>query len=130
MRTVVLGWNPELEAMICPSPGLGCGPLRRGLGLGVPHGPVHHREHALVTSSLLLLLHPFAEAAGLIGTAAFNLGEPNNYRVPDLGYHRVFTDAWSVATAAAVVEIVHPDDEAYDKSNFYGRARRRGGHRR
>lgn len=28
-------------------------------------------------------------------------------------------DGWGVATAAVVVEIVNPDDETYDKFDFY-----------
>ena len=37
---------------------------------------------------LAVLLHPFAETAGLVGTGPFNLGGPDDYRVPDRGYHR------------------------------------------
>lgn len=51
-------------------------------------GPFPTGEQALVTADLAALLHPFAKAAGLIGSTPFNLGGPTGYRVPDLGYHR------------------------------------------
>ena len=58
-------------------------------------------------------------AAGLIGTDPFTLGEPDDYRVPDRGYHRSLPQSTWVPTAAVVVEIVSPDDETYDKFGFY-----------
>jgi Uma2 family endonuclease len=58
-------------------------------------------------------------AAGLIGTDPFNLGEPDDYRVPDRGYHRSLPTTTWVSTAAVVVEVVSPDDETYDKFGFY-----------
>ena len=52
----------------------------------------------------------------------FNLGVgPNDFRVPDAGYHgRLISAVW-VPTAAIVVEIVSPDDETYDKFDFFWR---------
>ena len=66
-----------------------------------------------------MLLHPYARAAGLTGTGPFNLGSPEDYRVPGRGYHRGRPTGTWVPTAAIVVEIVSPDDETYEKFGFY-----------
>ncbi|MGH9181068.1 MAG: Uma2 family endonuclease, partial [Acidimicrobiales bacterium] len=76
--------------------------------------------HAYLEVELIVALRPFARAAGLIASGGFNLGDgPQNFRVPDGGYHRrVPTGVW-IPTAAIVVEIVSPDDETYAKFDFY-----------
>ena len=79
-----------------------------------PSGP-----HALIDSALIVLLAPYAQAAGLLSTTAFNLGDPTDFRVPDGGYHRSAPSGVWVQTAAIVVEIVSPDDETYAKFDFY-----------
>jgi Uma2 family endonuclease len=67
-----------------------------------------------------VLLDPLARAAGLVPTGQFNVGaSEENYRVPDLGLHREFTDRVWYPTAALVVEIVSPGDESYKKFDFY-----------
>jgi Uma2 family endonuclease len=48
----------------------------------------------------------------------FNLGDPDDYRVPDRGIRPRSNAAW-FATAALVVEIVAPDDETRVKVAFY-----------
>ena len=66
-----------------------------------------------------MLLDRYAKAAGLVATGPFNLGAPDDYRVPDHGYHRGLPqDVW-VPSAAVVVEVVSPDDETYAKFGFY-----------
>ncbi len=50
---------------------------------------------------------------GLVPTGPFNLGAPDDYRVPDQGYHRTFPDDVLVTTVTVVVEVVSPDDETY-----------------
>src|SRR5659263_556284 len=62
-------------------------------------------EHAFVDSQLARLLWPRAEQAGLSVTTAFNLGEPDDYRVPDGGVHRNCPSGVFVATTAMVVEV-------------------------
>ena len=77
-------------------------------------------EHALVDHALAALLVPYAHAAGLHGSTAFNLGDgPTDFRVPDGGYHRGAPTGTWVPDAAIVVEIVSPDDETYAKFGFY-----------
>jgi hypothetical protein len=53
-----------------------------------------------------------AAGAGLVTTGQFNVGgSEGDYRVPDLGLHRDFTDRVWYPTAALVAEIVSPGDE-------------------
>ncbi len=122
MKTVVLGPQPEeVQTLI---------QRRRSLGIdtfdevweGSYHvAPAPNAAHAYLDDVLAVLLHPYALAAGLVGTGPFNLGEPADYRVPDRGYHRGRPTGTWLATAAIVVEIVSPDDETYDKFGFYAR---------
>jgi Uma2 family endonuclease len=70
-------------------------------------------------SSLSEILGPLARAARLVPSADFNLGEEDDYRVPDSGLHR--TGSWGVRapTAALVVEVVSPGDQTWEKLDFY-----------
>ncbi|MGH9073268.1 MAG: Uma2 family endonuclease, partial [Acidimicrobiales bacterium] len=87
---------------------------------GVHHmAPAPRSRHAYLVGVVAVALHPYAEAAGLVGSGPFNLGEPDDYRIPDWGFHRDALDAVFLPTAAGVVEILSPDDETYDKLPFY-----------
>ena len=83
--------------------------------------PVPYAWHGYVAAALLDLLGPPADAAGLVGTTPFNLGAPDDYRVPDGGFHRSVPSELFVAAAAIVVEVVAPHDETWDKLGFYAR---------
>lgn len=76
--------------------------------------------HALVQAELVRVLQPYAESAGLRGSGPFNLGGAGDFRVPEAGYHRD-PDPSSVyfPSALAVVEVLSPGDETYDKLSFY-----------
>ncbi len=120
MRTVVLGERPvELEELIA---------RRRALGQdgfdevweGEYHVAPHaHSDHGLIEHELAALLRPWAKRAGLLGSGAFNLGEPQDYRVPDGGYHRSRPGSLYVSSAPVVLEVVSPDDETFAKFGFY-----------
>jgi Uma2 family endonuclease len=122
VKTVVLGPLPaELEQLI---------ERRHQFGLdtfdevwdGTYHlAPAPRFGHAYLDGEVARVLRPYAEAAGLVETGPFNLGEPDNYRVPDHGYRRGHPnpEVVYVDTAAVVVEIVSPDDETYEKLPFY-----------
>lgn len=120
MRTVVLGPPPaELEALIA---------RRRSLGLdgydevwkGEYHmAPMAHPFHGYLQNEVVAFLRPFVQQAGLVSTAAFNLGQPDDFRVPDGGLHRKIPKTLYVPTAAAVIEIESPHDETWDKLDFY-----------
>jgi Uma2 family endonuclease len=67
-----------------------------------------------------VLLEDPAVAAGLVAAMGdFNLGEPDDYRVPDGGLFRPSPDEVYCPTAALVVEILSPGDETWDKLPFY-----------
>jgi Uma2 family endonuclease len=120
VKTVVLGPRPrELEGLI---------QRRRKLGIdtfdevweGSYHlAPAAHPAHGYIDNELAALLAPVACSVGLVGTGPFNLGDPDDYRVPDRGYHRALPTTTWVPTAAVVVEVVSPDDETYEKFGFY-----------
>ena len=81
--------------------------------------PAAHPSRGYVEDQLAVLLAPYAAAANFIRTGPFNLGAPDNYRVPDRGYHRTLPTTVWVPTAAVVIEVVSPDDETYEKFGFY-----------
>ena len=81
--------------------------------------PAPHSWHGQVDSELAAALRPAAKAAGLVITSQFNLGTPDDYRVPDGGYHRSRPSGVWIPTAAIVVEVVSPDDETWMKFGFY-----------
>lgn len=120
MATLVLGPPPpELAGFL---------ERRRALGQdrydevweGVYHvAPMANAWHGYAVLRVVELLSTAARAAGLTATDAFNLGERNDYRVPDLGYHREIPTMTNVPTAAIVVEVVSPGDESYAKLPFY-----------
>ena len=120
VRTVVLDPAPaEFEALL---------ERRRALGQdlfdevweGEYHmAPAPHPFHGYVDQQLAVLLEPPAKRVGLVGTGVFNLGSPDDYRVPDRGLHRELPTTVFVPTAAVVIEIVSPGDETWNKIDFY-----------
>jgi Uma2 family endonuclease len=87
---------------------------------GVRHmAPAPRDVHGDVQHQLAELLGPPARAAGLFPGLEFNLGEPDDYRVPDGGLHRVRSFGAYAPTAALVVEVVSPGDETWHKLDFY-----------
>ncbi len=120
MKTVLLGQRPaEVEAFLDRRRA-----LRQDLFDEIREGAYHvapasHPWHGYVDNVLAELLGPYAKSAGLVGTGPFNLGQADDYRVPDRGYHRTLPSVIWVATAAIVVEVVSPDDETWAKFEFY-----------
>jgi Uma2 family endonuclease len=90
---------------------------------GVYHlNPAPAARHAEIVQQIAELLGPLARGVGLVPMVSiFNLGVPDNYRVPDGGLHRARPgpDVVYVPTAALVVEIISPDDKTWDKLGFY-----------
>jgi len=107
---------------------------RRRLGLdrrdevweGVLHvvAPYASSGHGELEDQIGRLLYDPAKAAGLVPGGRFILGDPDDYRIPDGGYHwqRPYGAAW-VPTAALVVEIRSPGDETDAKFGFYAARR-------
>lgn len=122
VRTIVLGERPpELQRLI---------DLRRSRGQdlhdevwgGVYHmAPTAHSWHGYLEWQFALAMQPYAQAAGLVATGAFNLGVPDDFRVPDGGLHRGLPSGVWIDTAALVVEVLSPDDETWEKLPFYAR---------
>jgi Uma2 family endonuclease len=120
MRTIVVGPRPaELEALI---------ERRRAIGADLYDevwqdeyhmAPGPSGAHGWLDAQLAVVLHPFAQRAGLFETGPFNLGEPDDFRVPDRALRREQRTAMWNPTAALVVEIRSPGDESWDKLPFH-----------
>lgn len=119
MATVVLDDEPVIAAWL---------ERRRALGQdgrdevweGDYHvAPHEHARNGNIAMQLVVLLAGPARAAGLHPGGLFNLGEPDDFRVPDLGYHRTREFLDYMSTAALVVEVLSPRDETFKKFGFY-----------
>ena len=87
---------------------------------GVLHmAPAPLRRHARLQAQITVLLEPLARAAGLEAVAEFNIGEADDYRIPDGGLLAPGPDALYVPSAALAVEILSPGDETRAKLPFY-----------
>jgi Uma2 family endonuclease len=120
VRTVVLGPGPpELDALLKRRRALGQD-LYDEVWAGDYHMvPEPSPVQAYVGHQLAELLEPLEQQAELIPTGPFNLGTPDDYRVPDGGLLRAIPPTTFMPTAAVVIEIVSPDDETWDKIDFY-----------
>jgi Uma2 family endonuclease len=84
--------------------------------------PAPSEGHADVAQQLAVLLDEPARKAGLVPRVSiFNLGEPDDYRVPDGGLLRERMNRVRAPTAALVIEIVSPDDDTWKKVPFYAK---------
>ena len=101
---------------------------RRELGLdgrdevweGVHHVVAQgHGCNGMVAMRLAVVLDGPATAAGLTPGGSFDLGLPDDFRVPALGFHSDPTPHLHHPTAALVVEVLSPRDETYAKFGFY-----------
>ena len=122
VKTVVLDPPPvEVEQLIERRKRLGLDLYDEMWGGTYHMAPAARFRHADLDQQLAVLLDPLANNVGLVMTGPFNLGEPENFRVPDRGMHGGHQDPEAVYldTAAVVVEIVSPGDETYDKLPFY-----------
>lgn len=87
---------------------------------GVYHvAPAPHPAHGYLDDELAVLLRPHVRAAGLYGSGPLNVGNPQDYRVPDRAYTRGRATRTFVPTVAVAVEILSPHDESLDKLDFY-----------
>ena len=121
MKTLVLGPLPgEIERFVERRKALGQDTYDE-VWEGTYHmSPAARVTHGYLDDQLARLLGPYADKAGLVGTGPFNLGQPDDYRVPDRGYHRNLDRRLVyLPTAAVVVEIVSPDDETFEKLPCY-----------
>jgi Uma2 family endonuclease len=117
--TKVLGpCTPELEASLAERRRLGQD-LFDEVWRGEYHmNPGPHFIHGETDRAFLLAIGPAVDAAGLRGSTQTNLGEPDDYRVPDQVYTRGEA-ALYLSTAAIVVEVLSPGDESRLKFDHY-----------
>ncbi len=83
--------------------------------------PAPSLEHAQIAQQLAVTLDGPARAAGLVPAMhEFNLGaSEHDFRIPDGGLLRPGAGGVWQHTAALIVEIVSPGDEAWQKLPFY-----------
>ena len=87
---------------------------------GVLHvNPAPHSRHGKVDAQLAALLHEPAREAGLVQSGPLNLGEADDFRVPDRALLLPGPDDVYLPTAALVVEVVSPGDDSWQKLDFY-----------
>jgi hypothetical protein len=119
MTTVIHGENLEVNALI---------ERRHALGQDgsdeVWEGDYHvvppaSARHSRVQTELVLELSHRIGANRYYLTVEFNLGQPGDYRVPDLGIHSKDVTDLYVPTAVAVGEVLSPGDATYEKFGFY-----------
>jgi Uma2 family endonuclease len=119
MRTVVLGDPPSVLVSLISD--------RQRLGLdthdevwqGDYHmAPAANFQHGQIQLEIAILFKGRVPEDLVVGLE-FNLGDKANFRVPDLGVHRGEPSGSWFATAAIVVEVRSPDDESYEKFDFY-----------
>lgn len=122
MRTVVVGERPpELEALIRRRQELGQDGFDE-VWEGEYHvAPNAHSDHGIVAAEVTSVLRPRAQAAGLVTSGPFNLGEPSDFRVPDGGFHRTRPGSLYVPEALVVLEVLSPDDETFRTFGFFAR---------
>lgn len=120
MRTVVLGERPaELEELIRHRAAIGAD-THDEVWEGEYHmAPAPNGAHAALQAELALVLTPLAKRADLFSRGALNVGDLNDYRVPDWSLLRHPESLTWYETAALVVEIVSPGDESWQKFSFY-----------
>ncbi len=75
-------------------------------------------RHGEMQIELCALLTPVAQRLGLRRTTNFNLGDSDNFRVPDAGLLPGPLGVWH-DTAVVVVEVLSPEDETFAKLDFY-----------
>ncbi|MEE8599444.1 Uma2 family endonuclease [Euzebya tangerina] len=87
---------------------------------GVRHvAPAPSGAHGDLDHQLSRVLGPLADAVDLVGFGPINIGQPDDYRVPDQAFLTVRSSAVFHPTAEIVVEIVSPGDESWEKLEFY-----------
>lgn len=120
VSTVVVGEQDWLTEVIERRRALGQD-KRDEVWEGVYHvAPLEHSRNGALAVELAVLLNPGARQHGLRVVNPFNLGEPNDYRGPDLGLLRRDQPlALYMPTAELVIEVLSPDDESWQKLPHY-----------
>ncbi len=80
--------------------------------------PDPHSSHGVVQLELAAVLKAAAHRLGARAVLTFNLGEPDDFRIPDAGLLPGPMGVWH-DTALLVVEVLSPEDMTFDKFDFY-----------
>ncbi len=80
--------------------------------------PDPHARHGAVQIELGALLKATARRRGGRAALTFNLGTPDDFRIPDAGLLPGPYGVWH-DTALLVVEVLSPDDATFEKLDFY-----------
>ncbi len=119
MRTVIVGEHPELDALIARRRASGADTHDEVWDGEYHMAPAAHRRHGRLEAELIAALRESVRSHGLALSGPVNLGEEQNYRVPDIAVHRPGPDLLWNPTAAMVVEVVSPHDESWLKFDHY-----------
>ncbi len=115
------GQEPEVVALLARRTELGQDghdEVWEGVLHVVPHAS---RAHAHLQYELAVHLGPRVEAAGYVMSMEFNLGDPEDFRVPDLGIFESRGSDLFTPSAVAVIEVLSPRDKTFEKFDFYFR---------
>lgn len=119
MTTIIRGPRPpEVEAWLERRRRAGLDRLDEVWGGRYVVAPDPHGNHGRTQLGVAALLLSAARRLQLHATATFNLGVPDDYRIPDAGLTTECAAVW-YDTATLVVEIISPDDDTFDKLEFY-----------
>jgi Uma2 family endonuclease len=80
--------------------------------------PDPHSNHGAVQGEIYALLKPAARRLGVRAAQTFNLGGPDDYRIPDAGLRPGPPGVWQ-ESAPLVVEVLSPEDMTFEKLDFY-----------
>lgn len=88
---------------------------------GTPYiAPLTSAEHGVAALHIMIALEDHARAAGLYSVGPVRVGaDDSDFRVPDGGWLRDRPTTSYMHTAAAVLEVLTPDDATMSKFAFY-----------
>jgi Uma2 family endonuclease len=119
MTTIVRGPRPpELEQLLERRRRSGADRLDEVWEGRYVVAPDPHSSHGAVQVEVAALLRTAAHGLGARAVMTFNLGEPDDYRIPDAGLLPGPMGVWH-DTALLVVEVLSPEDMTFDKLDFY-----------
>jgi len=120
VRTVILGPPPpEVVALIESRRSTGADRFDEVWEGDLHMNPAPHGRHQWLGVKLIVQLDPLATRSGLFLYEGVNVGEPDDYRIPDVAILRERLFLTYYPTAALVVEVLSPGDESRQKFGFY-----------
>ena len=120
MRTVILGERPAaIQALIESRRATGADRYDEVWEGDYHMAPAPRIPHARLDGQIAAIMERLARPAGLDNVGPFNLGRPDDYRIPDRGLLYPGESGAFANTAALAIEILSPDDETGAKLPFY-----------